>query len=83
MLSGGELRQVLDDLTIVIGGWFGGAHTTPTDLGRYVEPFLLGAMTLGFLCGIVGYVLMRVYWRWHVVKAWRRRLERRQAQAAG
>lgn len=84
MLSGEELRQVLNDLAIIIGQWFGGRETAVTQLGRYVEPFLLGAMTLGFLSGTLGYVLMRLYWRWHVVTAWRKRQARRQeARAAG
>ncbi|MFZ5561127.1 MAG: DUF2062 domain-containing protein [Pseudomonadota bacterium] len=84
MLSGAELRHVLNDLTIVVGGWFGGAQAAPTNLGKYVEPFLLGAMTLGFLSGVLGYVLMRAYWRWHVVTAWQKRQARRQqAGSAG
>jgi uncharacterized protein (DUF2062 family) len=77
MVSGEELRQVLNDLAIVIGHWFGGRETAATQLGKYVEPFLLGAMTLGFLSGVLGYVLMRLYWRWHVVSAWRKRQARR------
>lgn len=78
MASGAELRLFLNELTQLLGNWVGfGAPATTTHLSRYLEPFLLGAMVMGFLLGSLGYVLMRLYWRWHVLHAWRRRQERR------
>lgn len=83
MISGMELREVLGRLGSTIGHWFGGAESAATDLGRYVEPFLFGAVMLGFLAGLLGYVLMRLFWRWHVVSAGRRRQARRASASAG
>lgn len=77
MLSGTEMRTVMDELGGLLGHWLGGERYATPHLSRSVEPFLLGAMVLGFLSGALGYVLMRLYWRWHVLAAWRRRARRR------
>lgn len=50
------------------------------ELARHVEPLLLGSLVTGFVLGCIGYVLMRLYWRWHAIAAWRRRKEKRLAQ---
>lgn len=42
-----------------------------------LEPFLLGSVILGVALGVFGYVAMRAYWRWHVVRAWRARAKKR------
>lgn len=41
------------------------------------EPFLLGCFLVGTAAGILGYVLVRLFWRWHVVKHHRLRKFRR------
>lgn len=80
MATSAELGQFLQDVTAALGHWFGGSRAVSTDLARFYEPFLLGAMVLGFLSGALGYVLMRLYWRWHVLHAWKRRREKRRGQ---
>ncbi|MCC2637960.1 MAG: hypothetical protein K0Q68_1679 [Moraxellaceae bacterium] len=78
MASGAELGQFLNELTRVLGNWMGYGQPVTTHLARYLEPFLLGTMVLGLLAGSLGYVLMRLYWRWHVLNAWKRRQRKRQ-----
>jgi uncharacterized protein (DUF2062 family) len=83
MVSGGELRQLLSELTSMVGGWIGAAEPATTHLAQYAEPFLLGTMVLGMMAGSLGYILMRLYWRWHVLKAWQRRQDNRKNRSAG
>ena len=47
---------------------------------QQLKPFFLGSVVLGLVLGTVGYIAMRYFWRWHVVTAWRKRLEARLAQ---
>lgn len=47
------------------------------NLMQQLEPFFLGSVLLGVLLGCVGYVAMRIFWRMHVLRSWRRRQERR------
>lgn len=37
------------------------------------KPLLVGSLLSGTVFGILGYVTMRLFWRWTVVKSWRRR----------
>lgn len=84
MATGPELRAFLDELTVLLGNWVGVGEPGGTrHLSRYLEPFLLGTMVLGFLLGCLGYVGMRLYWRWHVLSAWERRRRRRLGARGG
>jgi uncharacterized protein (DUF2062 family) len=38
-----------------------------------VLPLLLGSQLAGLVAGATGYAGMRLYWRWHVLRAWQRR----------
>jgi len=42
-------------------------------LGLIWEPLLLGSLFVGTILSITGYTLMRLIWRWHVVKKHRQR----------
>lgn len=42
-----------------------------------LKPFFVGTVILGVTLGSLGYVGMQGYWRWHVVKQWQARTERR------
>lgn len=53
-----------------LGHWMAG-------LGR---PLLLGLILLANLLGLIGYVGVRLAWRWHLVKTWRARQARRLAR---
>jgi len=41
------------------------------------QPFLLGCSILGVVCAIVGYFTIRILWRWHIVKEWEIRKQKR------
>ena len=46
---------------------------------QQLKPFFLGSVVLGLILGTVGYVAMRYFWRWHVVRAWEKRRDERLA----
>ncbi|MBN9287437.1 MAG: hypothetical protein BGO43_01785 [Gammaproteobacteria bacterium 39-13] len=48
------------------------------ELKHYYEPLLLGCFISGAILAILGYVGIRLYWRLHVVHAWRKRAKMRQ-----
>lgn len=80
MPSSEEIRQLVTYLGDVIQGMFSGnAPASEEMLSRHLEPLLLGTLVTGFLFACCGYVLMRIYWRWHVVSAWKKRQRRRAA----
>lgn len=43
------------------------------------QPFLVGCVIVGLCLGTLGYFSMRLFWRWHVVRAWQVRKDRRLA----
>lgn len=43
------------------------------------KPFLLGCVVCGVVFGGLSYVLMQLFWRWHVMQNWERRKKRRLA----
>ncbi|MGD8176516.1 DUF2062 domain-containing protein [Marinimicrobium sp. ARAG 43.8] len=46
------------------------------------KPLLVGSLLSGLVFGLLGYVVMQLFWRWTVIKSWRRRKQRRQARKA-
>ena len=50
------------------------------ELGTVWEPFLLGCFVCGAISAVLGYVLVRGFWRLHVVRAWQNRRHRKQAK---
>ena len=77
----------------VVGTWFLG---TPDDASEFQmtlewigaelnaiwKPLYLGGLILGIILGAFGYCVMRLYWRWHVVKRYRERNRNRNTSAA-
>ncbi len=47
------------------------------EMERLVPPFMLGSLLLGLGLGSLGYVGIRLLWRWTVAKQWRQRQRRR------
>lgn len=47
------------------------------ELGRIWKPFLLGSFLTGIVCAAAGYFSIRALWRWHVIRDWERRKEKR------
>jgi uncharacterized protein (DUF2062 family) len=72
----------------LVGTWLLG---TPADAGEFQmsldwisaelnsiwKPLYLGSLVLGILLAALGYCAMRIYWRWHVLKRYRERAQRR------
>ena len=46
-------------------------------------PLLFGSLVCGWVAGVSGFVIVRILWRFHVVRRWRERKSRRQAARAG
>ncbi len=42
------------------------------------EPLLLGCFTAGAFFSVTGYVFVKYFWRWHVIRAWKERKAKRQ-----
>ncbi len=75
----------------LVGTWLLG---TPPDIGEFKlsvdwftaeisriwKPLYLGSFVLAVLLALLGYGTMRLYWRWHVMKRYRERSDRRSAQ---
>jgi uncharacterized protein (DUF2062 family) len=47
------------------------------ELGAKWEPFLLGCFVAGVISSLLGYGLIRLLWRWHIVRAYQERKRRR------
>jgi len=47
------------------------------ELGAIWEPFLLGCLIFSTVSAILGYIVVRGLWRWHVSHNWRKRKFRR------
>lgn len=44
-----------------------------TGFGHIWQPFLLGCLVCGAIASLSGYLAIRLYWRHHVIKEWRKR----------
>ena len=51
-----------------------------SELGAIWQPFLLGCLICGIVSSILGFVVLRGYWRYHVARSWQRRLKKRQKE---
>jgi len=50
-------------------------------IGQIWQPLFLGSLVVGLVAGTLGYVLMRGYWRWHVVRQLQQRKAMRESRA--
>ncbi len=48
-------------------------HSVGAGLAKVWKPLFLGSIVSGVVGGFVSYLLIRAYWRWNVVKHWRKR----------
>jgi len=73
-----------------VGAWLLSSPPLPTnfefsfsslfgEFGAVAKPFLLGSVVSGILAGSIGYVSIRLLWRWHVVRQWNARKRARSA----
>lgn len=52
-------------------------HWILYELKRYYEPLLLGSFICGSVLAVVGNICVRLFWRYHVIMAWRKRAKHR------
>lgn len=70
----------------VLGGVPSKFHFEPsvrwltTELLAVWEPFLLGCLLVGLGAAIVGYIAVRLFWRYYVLRRWESRLKGRSEQ---
>lgn len=64
--------------------------TVPMDLDWWIAnlddigiPMLFGALVCGWVAGVSGFVLVRVLWRFHVIRRWKERRARRRRRPRG
>lgn len=50
-------------------------------LGDIWQPLFLGSLLCGIIAAILGYLIIRGFWRWHVVASMRRRKERKKVDS--
>jgi uncharacterized protein (DUF2062 family) len=53
-----------------------------TELGAIWEPLLLGSFICALVFGVLGFVGMRLFWRWNVINHWNKRKAIRAARKA-
>ena len=46
-------------------------------------PLLFGSLVCGWVAGVTGFVMTRVLWRFHIIKRWKARRERRRLKKQG
>jgi hypothetical protein len=51
-----------------------------SELSHIWQPFLLGCFVTGTIASLLGYVTIRLLWRYHIVKTWRERIAKRRAR---
>ena len=44
-----------------------------TDLMKYWEPFFLGSLVLSVIGSLISYIVIRIYWRYYIIKIWSKR----------
>lgn len=47
------------------------------EFGHLWKPLLAGSIITGLLFGSLGYLVMQLYWRWHVGYSWKKRQKKR------
>lgn len=51
------------------------------ELNAIWKPLYLGGVVLGTVLGFLGYCVMRIYWRWHVINRYKKRLHRKRTRS--
>lgn len=51
-----------------------------TEFTKLWQPLLAGSLLCGLVFGGLGYISIQLFWRWHVVRNWERRKQRRNGQ---
>jgi len=48
-------------------------HWLTSEFGQIWKPFLAGSLLSGVVLGAIGYFGMQLFWRWNVVRNWKKR----------
>ncbi len=54
-----------------------------TQIAMVWQPLLLGCVVTGLTLGLLGFIAVRVYWRWKVARNWSMRRLRRKLHLGG
>lgn len=69
-----DMRLETDAVHMDLGWWI-------ANLDNIGYPLLFGALLCGWVAGVTGFVVVRVLWRFHVIRRWKeRRIRRRGAR---
>ena len=61
-----DMRLETDSVHMDLGWWI-------ANLDNIGIPMLVGSLVCGWVAGVTGFVLVRVLWRFHVIRRWRER----------
>ncbi len=70
-----DMRLETDQVHMNLDWWIG-------NLDNIGYPMLLGALLCGWVAGVTGFVVVRILWRYHVIRRWQERRARRSAGRA-
>ena len=63
-ITGDSISAMPNELTL---NWLG------AEIQHLWQPFLLGCLICGIIFGGIGFITAKVFWRAHVIRAWRKR----------
>ncbi|WP_444998308.1 DUF2062 domain-containing protein [Aliikangiella sp. IMCC44359] len=50
------------------------------NLNQFWQPLLLGSLICAVICAAIGYLGIRLFWRFHILNAWQERIKKREAR---
>jgi uncharacterized protein (DUF2062 family) len=59
------------------GNFISSWHWLTNSVGHVWKPLVVGLLVFALLSGTLGYFTMQVWWRWHVLFAWKKRKKKR------
>ncbi len=52
-------------------------HWLTSEFTKFWKPLLVGSLITAIVMGVLGYITIQIFWRWHVLRSWNRRKLRR------
>ena len=71
-----DMRLETDSVQMDLDWWI-------SNLDNIGIPMLFGSVVCGWVAGVTGFVLVRVFWRFHVIRRWKERRARRRQRPPG
>ena len=69
-----DMRLETDSVHMDLDWWI-------SNLDNIGYPMLFGALVCGWVSGVTGFVVVRVLWRFHVIRGWKQRRARRRRRS--